>query len=48
MLMERMRWSWDDLQNTPAYVRRYCVDFLGIRARVQAEAAERRQRQSGR
>lgn len=40
MLMERMRWSWDQLQATPAYVKRYCVDFLGIRARVQEEKAE--------
>ncbi len=48
MLMERMRWSWDDLQATPVYVRRYCVDFLGIRSRVQEQKGElERLRQRG-
>lgn len=48
MLMERMRWSWDDLQSTPAYVQRYCRDFLSIRARVRNEEAERLQRRQQR
>jgi hypothetical protein len=38
--MQRMRWSWDQLQATPVYVRRYCIDFLGLIA--EQEAAENR------
>lgn len=34
-LMRGMRWSWDDLQATPRYVRRYCWDLL--QARLKAE-----------
>jgi hypothetical protein len=29
--VDGMGWSWDELQNTPAYVRRYCSDFLHAR-----------------
>ncbi|MET9073833.1 hypothetical protein ABZX95_17035 [Streptomyces sp. NPDC004232] len=32
-----MHWSWDQLQETPRYVRRYCLDFLN----AIAEAEER-------
>lgn len=35
--MRRMHWSWDELQATPVYVRRYCLDFLN----AVAEAEER-------
>lgn len=35
--MWRMRWSWEQLQATPVYVRRYCMDFLN----AIAEAEER-------
>lgn len=35
--MRRMHWSWEQLQQTPAYVRRYCLDFLN----AIAEAEER-------
>lgn len=34
-IMRQMRWSWDDLQATPGYVRRYVWDLL--QARNQAE-----------
>lgn len=30
--MKRMHWSWDELQDTPMYVRRYCIDFLNALA----------------
>lgn len=35
--MRRMHWSWEQLQQTPVYVRRYCLDFLN----AIAEAEER-------
>ncbi|MBX7464974.1 hypothetical protein K1Y80_02610 [Streptomyces sp. MAG02] len=36
--MKRMKWSWEQLEATPMYVRRYCIDFLGaIAEREQAE-----------
>ncbi|WBP89540.1 hypothetical protein [Kitasatospora cathayae] len=43
-----MHWSWSELQETPAYVRRYCADFLGLIAeqeqadQEQAQATQRR------
>ncbi|MFF0409055.1 hypothetical protein ACFYUY_01295 [Kitasatospora sp. NPDC004745] len=49
LLMRRMHWSWDDLQATPTYVRRYCADFLGLIAdqeranQERSQAAQRRQ-----
>lgn len=30
LLMRQMRWSWEQLQATPYYVRRFCADFLGL------------------
>ncbi len=47
---EGMGWSWPELMQTPPYVKRFCIDFLGIRARVQSEKAEleRRRQQRGR
>lgn len=49
--MRRMHWSWEQLQDTPSYVRRYTLDFLGMiseheeheakRARVKAEREAR-------
>ncbi|MCY0917060.1 hypothetical protein OS965_02565 [Streptomyces sp. H27-G5] len=30
MLMKRMHWSWEQLQQTPMYVRLYCLDILGM------------------
>ena len=49
MLMhpDGMGWSWDDLENTPLYVKRYCLDFLNIRARAAASARDRAKRASG-
>lgn len=38
-VMREMHWSWDQLQATPEYVRRYCWDFtLARRAAEQASA----------
>jgi hypothetical protein len=39
--MQAMRWSWQDLEDTPMYVRQYCWDLHQIK--VQA-AADRRRR----
>ena len=36
-LMRTMKWSWDQLQATPHYVRRFCWDL--IQSRNQAEHA---------
>ena len=35
-----MGWSWEQLQEAPVYVRRYCADFLSLRAEAEAEAAQ--------
>lgn len=42
LLMKRMRWSWEELAATPLYVRRYCLDFLGLIA----EAEEKKSKKS--
>jgi hypothetical protein len=50
ILMRRMRWSWEQLQQTPAYVRRYCIDFLsmiGVHEERESERAERKARRQG-
>lgn len=36
-----MGWSWDQLEATPLYVRRYTWDLLLTRRRVQREVNER-------
>ncbi|WP_167390742.1 hypothetical protein [Streptomyces yunnanensis] len=43
-----MRWTWDDLQATPAYVRRYVLDFLGLIAEQEQEQNDRAQREANR
>ena len=42
--MRRMHWSWDELQATPLYVRRYCYDFLNAVAEQEQREQERAQR----
>ena len=42
-----MHWSWDDLERTPPYVRRFCLDFTSIRNRIEAEAINRARHQHG-
>jgi hypothetical protein len=42
-----MGWSWADLEGTPPYVRRYCLDFLNIKARVAAAERDRVKRAQG-
>ena len=48
VLMRRMRWSWEQLQQTPAYVRRYCLDFLGMVAEHEEREMERERRKADR
>ncbi|MEU4296340.1 hypothetical protein [Kitasatospora aureofaciens] len=43
ILMRRMHWSWAELQETPDYVRRYCVDFLALIAKQERDEHERAQ-----
>lgn len=40
-----MRWSWTDLENTPPYVRRYCLDLLNIRRQAEADHAKKQARE---
>lgn len=30
LLMREMHWSWEQYLKTPAYVRRFCSDFLQL------------------
>lgn len=39
-------WSWRDMQETPAYVRRFCLDLLAIKRRVIREKSEQANRGS--
>ncbi|MFF4403841.1 hypothetical protein [Streptomyces sp. NPDC001404] len=48
ILMRRMHWSWDDLQQTPLYVRRYALDFLGLIAEQEEQENERARREADR
>lgn len=41
--MRRMHWSWDQLQATPLYVRRYALDFLGMISEHEEQEARRTQ-----
>jgi hypothetical protein len=44
-LMREMNWSWQELQDTPAYVVRVCTDLMNVRRAAEAEQ-EDRQRQA--
>jgi hypothetical protein len=46
--MRRMHWSWDQLQATPLYVRRYALDFLGMIAEQEERETERERRKADR
>jgi hypothetical protein len=50
ILMRRMHWSWEQLQATPLYVRRYCLDTSGMIAEHEDQETKRAQakRSSGR
>lgn len=39
-LMREMGWSWPELDATPVYVRRYCLDLMNIRRRNEAQRAK--------
>ena len=39
--MRRMHWSWEQLQETPSYVRRYCLDILGMISEHEDQEAQR-------
>lgn len=47
-LMRRMRWSWRELQDTPPYVRRYCIDFLGLISEAEEAARKKADRKAAR
>jgi hypothetical protein len=49
MLMrpDGMGWSWEELQATPPYVKKFCVDLLNIQRRVETAAIEQARRQRG-
>lgn len=46
--MKRMHWSWEQLQATPTYVRRYTIDFLGMLAEHEERQSERERRRAER
>lgn len=46
--MRRMHWSWEQLQQTPAYVRRYTLDFLGMIDIHEERETERERRKADR
>ena len=46
--MRRMHWSWEQLQQTPMYVRRYCVDFLNMIGEQEERETERERRRAER
>lgn len=46
--MRRMHWSWEQLQATPWYVRRYTLDFLGMIAKYEEQQAESERRKADR
>ena len=38
---ENLRFSWQELQDAPGYVIRFCWDLLSIKRRCMAERADR-------
>ncbi|WP_189764627.1 hypothetical protein [Streptomyces xanthochromogenes] len=36
-----MHWSWEQLQATPLYVRRYTLDFLGMISEQEEKESQR-------
>lgn len=47
-LMREMGWTWRELQDTPAYVVRYCTDLMMIRRDAEAKQIEKAQREARR
>lgn len=43
-LMHAMGWTWQELEATPAYVRRYCWDLLMAKREAEKHAVDREQR----
>jgi len=39
--MQGMGWSWRQLEETPPYVRRFCLDLLSVKRRIAKENADR-------
>lgn len=35
-----LAWTWREMEETPAYVRRFCWDLLSIKRRCMAERAK--------
>ena len=46
--MRYMHWSWDQLQATPEYVRRYCLDMSQMRTKAEHDAQEKANREAAR
>jgi hypothetical protein len=45
-LMHEMKWSWEELQATPLYVRRYCWDMIQIRRQAEHDEIEEAKREA--
>jgi hypothetical protein len=46
-LMLAMGWTWQELQDTPWYVRRYTWDLMATRRQAEQDAQERAHRRNG-
>jgi hypothetical protein len=46
--MRKMHWSWEQLQATPLYVRRYCLDTISMIAEQERRENERAQAKADR
>lgn len=46
--MRRMHWSWEQLQQTPMYVRLYCLDFISMISEQEERETERERRKADR
>ena len=47
-LMRVMGWSWEDLEATPVYVRRFCWDFACIQAQHEQDEVDQARRDAER
>jgi hypothetical protein len=45
-LMREMGWSWEALQATPFYVRRYSWDMINLRWQAEADQVEEAKREA--
>lgn len=47
-LMREMSWSWQELQDAPPYVVRFCADLMQVRRQAEADREEQQRREAER